>query len=114
MNPVGPTWEREVQGRWRRTTIDLVFHRGVRWEPVRGVKLSADHWTVGGILDVWSLGGENRIREGIDWPRLEALMRDSAENWYHEVAGHDAYKKLQDLRIKHLKQIVICPRSKRW
>ena len=94
VNPVGPTWEREVEGRWRRTTIDLVFHRGVKWEPVRGVKLSADHWMVGGILDVGSLGGENRIRAGIDWPRLEALMGDLGEDWYHELAGHNAYEKL--------------------
>ena len=50
--PDGPTWEREVEGRWRRTTIDLAFHRGVQWEPVRGTKFSADHWTIGGSMDI--------------------------------------------------------------
>ena len=28
VRPEGPTWEREIEGRWKRTMIDLVFHRG--------------------------------------------------------------------------------------
>ena len=30
------------------------------------------------------------------------------------MVGHDAYERLQDLRAQHVKQIVVCPRSKRW
>ena len=54
-DPEGPTWEREVEGRWRRTTIDLTFYRGVAWDPAKGVKLSADHWTIGGSMEVEGL-----------------------------------------------------------
>ena len=101
-------------GRWRRTTIDLVFHRGVQWEPVRGTKLTADHWTIGGSLDTGTLSGGEKTREGIDWPRLEALVTGQESDWYHELVGHDAYEKLRDVRARHIKCIVICPRSKRW
>ena len=81
----GPTWEREVEGRWRRTTINLAFYRGVMWEQAKGVKLSADHWTVGGQMKVEDITGIKRIREGIDWPRLEALVADPGGDWYHET-----------------------------
>ena len=112
--PEGPTWEREVEGRWKRTTIDLAFYRGVGWEQTTGVKLSADYWTVRGRMGVEDINGIRKIREGIDWPRLEALMTDPGGDWYHEVVENDAYEKLRDLRERHLKEIVICPRSKRW
>ena len=59
--PEGPTWEREIEGRWKRTTIDLVFHRGVQWDAVRGTKLSADHWTIGGSIDAGTGSGEKRM-----------------------------------------------------
>ena len=65
-------------------------------------------------MNIGTHSGEKRFRESIDWPRLEALVADSADNWYHELAGKDAYVKLRDLRNRHVKQIVICPRSKRW
>ena len=48
------------------------------------------------------------------WPRLEALVADPGGDWYHELVRNDAYDKLCDLRGRHLKGIVICPRSKRW
>ena len=57
--------------------------------------------------------GIKRIREGIDWPRLEALVADTGGDWYDGLVGNDAYEKLRDLRERHLKEIVICPRSKR-
>ena len=41
-------------------------------------------------------------------------MKGPVSDWYHELAGHDAYDKLQDLQSRHIKQIVVCPRSKRW
>ena len=69
MNPGGQTWEREVEGRWRRPTIDLVFHQGMGWVPVIGVKLSANHWTVGGSMYMGAVEGGKKIRQGIDWPR---------------------------------------------
>ena len=72
----GPTWERKVEGRWRRTTIDLTFYRSIMWEQAKGVKLSADHWTIGGLMEVEDLRGVRRVREGIDWPQLEALVAD--------------------------------------
>ena len=40
-------------------------------------------------------------------------MADPAGEWYHELVGQDAYERLQDLRARHVKQIVVCPRSKR-
>ena len=94
VHPEGLTWEREIEGRWKMTTIDLVFHRGVQWEPVRRTNLSADHWTIGGSLDTGTGNKEKRIREGIDWPRLEALVADPTGEWYHELVGHDAYERL--------------------
>ena len=45
---------------------------------------------------------------------VEAMMVSPEGDWYHELVGHDAYKKLRDLRARHLKQIMICSRSKRW
>ena len=60
------------------------------------------------------MSGVSRVREGIDWPRLEALVTDPGGDWYHELVGDDAYEKLCDHRGRHLKEIVICPRSKRW
>ena len=112
--PKGPTWEREVEGRWRRTTIDLTFYQRVAWDPAKGVKLSADPWTIGGSMEVEGLSGVSRVREGIDWSRLEALVADPGGDWYYELVGNDAYEKLRDLRGQHLKEIVICPRSTRW
>ena len=64
-------------------------------------------------MDIGTLDGERIIREGINWPCLEALVGSPEEDCYHELVEHDAYAKLRDLRAKHLKQIVICPRSKR-
>ena len=61
------------------------------------MKLSADHWMIGGSMDVGTLLGERRIREGVDWPRFKALVTDPAGDWYHELAGRDAYEKLWDL-----------------
>ena len=65
-------------------------------------------------MEVGSLEGTRRVRERLDWPRLEALVVDLGGDWYHELGGVDTYKKLRDLRGRHLKEIVICPRSKRW
>ena len=65
-------------------------------------------------MDAGTLSGGEKTREGIDWPRLEALVAGQESDWYHELAGHDAYGKLKDLRARHIKHIVICPRSKRW
>ena len=59
VRPEGPTLEREIEGQWKRTIIDLVFHRGVHWEPVRGTKLSADHWRIGRFF----FGHRDRGRE---------------------------------------------------
>ena len=84
-SPEGATWEREVEGRWRRTTIDLTLYRGVVWEQAKWVKLSADHWTIGGLMEEGDLGGIKRVREGINWPRLEALVANLGGNWYHEL-----------------------------
>ena len=33
---------------------------------MKGVKLSADHWTVGVLMDLEALGGKQRIREDIE------------------------------------------------
>ena len=65
-------------------------------------------------MDIDTHSGERKFREGVDWPRLEAFVADPAGNWYHELVGGDAYERLRDLRNRHIKQIVICPRSKRW
>ena len=75
-----------------------------------GVKLLADHWTVGGSLDVGNLDGERKVREGIDWPRLEALVGSPEEDWYHELVGHDAYisKKKSAPRRTSKHEIALC------
>ena len=86
-SPEGPTWEREVEGRWRRTTIDLIFYRGVVWEQANVVKLSAIHWTVGGLMEVGDLRGVRRVRAGIDWPCLEALVADSGGRLVSRTGG---------------------------
>ena len=52
---------------------------------------------IGGSIDAGTESGEKRIWEGIDWPRLEALVADPAGEWYYELVGHDAYERLQDL-----------------
>ena len=62
VSPEGLTWEREIKGRWKRTTIDLVFHRRVHWEPVRGTKLSADHWRIGVSLDTGTMDESKKTR----------------------------------------------------
>ena len=94
--------------------IKLVFYRGVLWEPREGVKLSADHWVIGGSLDIRDIEGEVRRREGIDWQGLEALLGTQDEKWYHGLDGDYAYWKLRDLRNRYLKSITIGHRSKRW
>ena len=63
-NPEGPTCEREVEGWWRRTTIDPAFHRDVGGEPVKGVKFLANYWSIRGSMEVGDLWGVRRIREG--------------------------------------------------
>ena len=64
-------------------------------------------------MEMGDLAGIRRVREGIDKPRLEALVADTGGDWYRKLVGDDGYRKLRDLWVRHLKKIVICPRSKR-
>ena len=57
---------------------------------MKGVKLSADYWTVRGSMEVGDLGKTRSVREAIDWTRLEALVADPGGELYNELVGSDA------------------------
>ena len=58
----------------------------------------------------------------VDWEKVEATVGENKEEekggnkeqWYKELEGNTAYERLIDFRKRHLKQIDIGGRSKRW
>ena len=74
----------------------------------------SDHSAIGCVVAVDDLGVVVGSRDAVDWARVQLAVADEREVWYGELVGDTAYDKLVDFRIRHLKKIRICGRSKRW
>ena len=53
-------------------------------------------------------------REAVDWDAVAVTVADEREVWYGDLVGDSAYERLVDFRLRHLKEIRVCGRSKRW
>ena len=52
--------------------------------------------------------------DGVDWAKVQLTVADEREAWYGELVRNTAYDKLVNFKSRHLKEIRICERSKRW
>ena len=61
-----------------------------------------------------ALVGVTDFREVVDWDAVALIVVDKDAGWYGELAVDSAYECLLDFRRRHIKQIRICGRSKKW
>ena len=61
-----------------------------------------------------ALEGVADTQEAVDWDAVAVTVTDEGEVWYGDLVGDSTYERLVDFRRRHLKEIRVCGRSKRW